>query len=335
MTQVCHASQFLSERGNPMSVPLCIYHGNCQDGFGAAWTVRHALGDRVEFYPGIYQNEPPDVTGRDVIIVDFSYKRPVIEAMALKAHSILILDHHKSTAADLGDFWRAPSSWAAWSAAIAHAPLSQTYRVAVVFDMGRSGAGIAWDYFVEGARLPLIDHIEDRDLWRFKLPKTREIAASLFSYPYDFGLWDSLMREDFLPHLIAEGQGILRRDHQDIANLLPVVQRQMRIGDNMMPVANLPLTLASDAGHKMASEDLAIRQLAIGTRRKAVSSRSARPKTARMFPRSPSDTAAAAIGMPPVSECRSDGRASSKDEQVHVVVHRKSPKTESIYADKD
>jgi hypothetical protein len=87
-----------------MSVPLCIYHGNCQDGFGAAWTVRHALGDRVEFYPGIYQNEPPDVTGRDVIIVDFSYKRPVIEAMALKAHSILILDHHKSAVADLGDF---------------------------------------------------------------------------------------------------------------------------------------------------------------------------------------------------------------------------------------
>lgn len=36
---------------------LCIYHGNCADGFGAAWAVRHALGDEVEFYPGTYQQE--------------------------------------------------------------------------------------------------------------------------------------------------------------------------------------------------------------------------------------------------------------------------------------
>lgn len=24
---------------------MCIYHGNCADGFGAAWVVRKALGD--------------------------------------------------------------------------------------------------------------------------------------------------------------------------------------------------------------------------------------------------------------------------------------------------
>ena len=58
---------------------LCIYHGNCADGFGAAWAIRHALGDTVEFMAGVYQQEPPDVAGRDVILVDFSYKAAVIE----------------------------------------------------------------------------------------------------------------------------------------------------------------------------------------------------------------------------------------------------------------
>ena len=33
---------------------MCIYHGNCADGFTAAWVVRKALGEeRVEFVPGV------------------------------------------------------------------------------------------------------------------------------------------------------------------------------------------------------------------------------------------------------------------------------------------
>jgi hypothetical protein len=51
---------------------MCIYHGNCADGFGAAWVVRKALGE-IDFHPGKYQEPPPDVTGKDVVMVDFSY----------------------------------------------------------------------------------------------------------------------------------------------------------------------------------------------------------------------------------------------------------------------
>ena len=47
-----------------MTKPLCIYHGACDDGFAAAWAVRKALGDNVEFYPGVYQKEPPPHAGR-------------------------------------------------------------------------------------------------------------------------------------------------------------------------------------------------------------------------------------------------------------------------------
>lgn len=41
--------------------PLCIWHGNCQDGFGAAWSVRHALGDGVEFHAGVYWGLPQNL----------------------------------------------------------------------------------------------------------------------------------------------------------------------------------------------------------------------------------------------------------------------------------
>lgn len=235
---------------------LCIWHGNCQDGFGAAWAVRYALGDTVEFHPGVYQDAPPDVTGRDVIMVDFSYKRPVIEDMARKARSILILDHHKSAKEELQHLYIAPA-WNVWRELIdnKYLPMSSAVRCVVQFDMERSGAGMAWDYFVpDQPRLPLINHIEDRDLWRFKLPRTRAIAAALFSYPYDFETWDGLMQPNRLDLLNAEGAAIERKHHQDIDNLLPVVRREMTIGDTRMPVACLPITLASDAGHRMASE---------------------------------------------------------------------------------
>lgn len=88
--------------------PLCIYHGNCADGFTSAWAVYKALGNDAEYFPGIYSEPPPDVTGRDVIMVDFSYKRPVLEKMGESANSILILDHHKTALEDLEPFTKYP-----------------------------------------------------------------------------------------------------------------------------------------------------------------------------------------------------------------------------------
>lgn len=222
--------------------PLCIYHGNCQDGFAAAWCVRRAFGPQVEFVAGVYQDPPPEVTGRDVIIVDFSYKRPALEAMAAVARSILILDHHKSAMDELAGLPVA-------------SPQRPESGLSALFDLERSGAGLAWDYyFCREKRPPLIDHVEDYDLWRFRLSRTREVCAALFSYSYDFELWDELMRPKLLAQLADDGAAIERKHRQDIANLLPVVRREMVIGGIRMPVANLPITLTSDAGHQMASE---------------------------------------------------------------------------------
>lgn len=209
---------------------LCIYHANCADGFTAAWVVRRRLGPDVAFHPGVYQDPPPDVTNKDVILVDFSYKRPVLEQIRKQANSVLILDHHKTAEADLKDL---PGVYA-------------------VFDLDRSGARITWDHFYPGVVPPsLLLHIEDRDLWRFRLPKTREIQAAVFSYSYQFAVWDELMARD-VEELASEGVAIERKHHKDIAELLPVVTRSMWIGGYQVPVANLPYLFSSDAGHALA-----------------------------------------------------------------------------------
>lgn len=243
---------------------LCIYHGNCADGFGAAWVVRKALGDEVKFVPGVYGQEPPDVTGMDVILVDFSYKYDVLVNMSWKANSIIILDHHKSAAADLERF---PSFHAGvehdrrrddgtallgWRSAHTLMNSQDARDIACCFDMDRSGAMLAWDHFFPDQEPPqLLRHIEDRDLWLFKLEGTREIQANLFSYPYDFEVWDKLMVTDVLS-LVSDGAAIERKHHKDIAELVGVTKRRQMIGGYDVPVANLPYTLTSDAGALMA-----------------------------------------------------------------------------------
>lgn len=52
--------------------------------------------------------------------------------------------------------------------------------------------------------------------------------------------------------LYQQGLCIERKHHKDVAELVAVAQRQMVIGHYDVPVASLPYTLASDAGHLMA-----------------------------------------------------------------------------------
>lgn len=239
-----------------MNAPLCIYHSNCADGFTAAWVVRQALGDGVDFHPGIYQQPPPDISGRDVLLVDFSYKRSVIEDMRARAKSVLILDHHKTAEADLGDIPAAPSA-DTWRATAFDGKLAQGVRVASVFDMARSGAQVTWDFFNPDKPRPLlIDYTGDRDLWRFNLPLSREVNAYVFANEYTFKNWDYLhahLRDHMDVQRIAEwGGAIEKKHHKDIAELVGVMKRRMVIGGIEVPVANLPYTLTSDAGHMMA-----------------------------------------------------------------------------------
>lgn len=221
---------------------LCIYHGNCADGFGAAWIVRKALGDsNVEFIPGVYQNDPPDCTNRHVIMVDFSYKRPTLLKILRECTTLTIIDHHKTTRQEINGLYEDIYYESMLSG-----------KLSVSFDIHRSGAGLTWDYYFKNKRPPLINYVEDRDLWRFNLHNSREINAAIFSYGYDFNVWDMLMEMD-LDRLTIEGVGIERKHHKDVAELVNVTRREMKIGTEIIPVANLPYTLTSDAGHLMAT----------------------------------------------------------------------------------
>tara|TARA_R110001583_G_scaffold185465_2_gene345605 strand:- start:1312 stop:2166 length:855 start_codon:yes stop_codon:yes gene_type:complete len=222
---------------------LCIYHANCADGFGAALAVWLRFADsRPEFVPAAYGETPPNCTGHDVLLVDFSYKLPVLEQIIAQAKSVTILDHHKTAEADIQ-------------------PLLDAGRVHGEFDMARSGAAITWDWcFPDEDRPRLIDHIQDRDLWKFELKGTRELSAALLSYDFDFEVWKNILTavedDEGMEFMVRMGQTLRRKHNKDLDDILKATKRRMLICGYSVPVANLPYMFASDAGNRMAEGEL-------------------------------------------------------------------------------
>lgn len=171
-----------------MNKTIVIYHGGCRDGFCAAWVVNKyfttngprmdELGiDKIEYYAGYYGQEPPDVKDCDVIIVDFSYQLSTMIEIFSLAKTVIWLDHHK-TAEPIYE-WLKQNNY------------EYGDTVEWVFDNNRSGAGLAWDYFFPNQSRPwLVDYVEDRDLWRKKLPSTDEINSYIACLEFDFNRWN-------------------------------------------------------------------------------------------------------------------------------------------------
>jgi hypothetical protein len=264
---------------------LCVYHANCADGLVAAWAVHRALGPDVDYKPANYGDriDRNRVLGKDVLIVDFSYPLSVLRAIAQEARSVLVLDHHATSQADLatltppttwiGDQETCPAPYATWltDADAADQPL------AAIFDMDRSGAGITWDYLhrcgkthtaQSWPRPRIVDLVEDRDLWRFQYgDESRAFHAVLASYdwtdlPAMFARLDEWGRaqrrhdvialdlkcESIWEGILSEGHAILRAHRQSVAAAVRATRRTMSLAGHVVPVACVPAGMASDAG---------------------------------------------------------------------------------------
>jgi len=204
-----------------MRKSVVLYHANCNDGFAAAYAAWVALGDDAEYVPVKYGDAPPYVTDKVVYILDFSYDPDVVYAMAEKAYHIVMLDHHK-TAMDK------------WS----HLLVTGTNggmrfrrgNLNVIVDMERSGAQMAWDWFSPGVPRPrIIDHIGDRDLWKFALPGTKAVCAAMSSHEKEFKLWDYLSGYRQHMELLTEGGAILRMQARQVADVLAAPLRPVNI----------------------------------------------------------------------------------------------------------
>lgn len=177
--------------------PLILYHGrSCPDGFAAALAARLYYGDAVECL-GLDHgdiktvDDLPPLQGRAVYILDFSFDAPILKDIEQRAAKLVLLDHHKSAAEKLTGF--------ACRCGVVH------------FDMGKSGARLAWEFFHPDATLPdLVRYVEDRDIWAWKYPESPAFLAALDMEPFDFFRWAQIaaFTRSELEAFMARGQAM-------------------------------------------------------------------------------------------------------------------------------
>lgn len=191
-------------------IDICIYHGlGCMDGFSGFWIAQHYLKNVVKKevigIPKAIDDTPIDenlYTGKNVLMIDILTKD--YKTILAKAKKLVILDHHKSSKEFLES--------------------DPNYTNYAYFNMVKSGAGLAWEYFFEVKgeyyerynrkeaegynknsksnifkreeydnpedgfqQIPdFLAYIQDRDLYTFKLERSKDFNEGLYNWLFAY-----------------------------------------------------------------------------------------------------------------------------------------------------
>lgn len=233
---------------------LCIYHDDCIDGFAAAWVVGKHFGfQNVEFVASGYADPMPDIAGRDVYIVDFSYKPEMLLPVLGQAQSVTLIDHHKSSLTD-------------WEKALYNPETPNLDKLHFHHHSDECGATATWKYFQEVQAndpvLPaphLFRYVKDYDLWVKQYDCTDKLVAAIkargillhqsweaFSELVKL-FDDDLARWHLIDDMVEEGGFVLKAAETSILNILRCSSGLVQFAGYTVPMSPMPHQYASEA----------------------------------------------------------------------------------------
>lgn len=183
---------------SPEEVNVVLYHSNCPDGFGAAYSAWRCLGDSSTYVPMNHQDPFPNVDGKVVACLDICFSRERMEELKRRAKKLVVLDHHITAMEGMEGF----------------------EADHIVFDMEHSGAYLSWAFFHPGTETPLLIRcIEDRDLWRWNIPSSGTYLSYIDTLEYDFEVWGEAIDMPWTEavHLGRAVSGLKRRQREAAA----------------------------------------------------------------------------------------------------------------------
>lgn len=251
----------------PLDYPkvLVLTHGHCPDGFTAAWVMWRMFGKDADIRFMRHDDDPPtprEVDDKLVVFTDFCFNSfEAMDAIRDRARKLVVLDHHKTAGPILdklcGDL----------PASLSHhiSPIEgdrehcnsdllrmdlRSERLDILFDNEKCGARLAWEYLnPDQPAPPIIDYVEDRDLWRWKLANSREVNSSLSSYDFDFNQW-SVLAETDVEALAADGRAIERYKKREIRAICQNAREVTIAGHKVLAVNSC--TLISDVAGEVS-----------------------------------------------------------------------------------
>lgn len=211
------------------SSTLVITHGNCLDGFTAAWAAWVAFDKKIRVFHAVHGAYPPRCAGQVVYILDFAYPKEWLAHMYDAARYLKVIDHHASVIPDIG---RLPY---------------------VTVDPSRSGAGLAWDLLVKKPRPYLIDLVEHGDLWQWEGEWEKDAMAWLALEPRTFNNWAELAtwsKSDW--QAIARDGARLREGEQADMRWYFDLRRKLILNGVEGLSVEAPSAIRSELGHRLA-----------------------------------------------------------------------------------
>jgi hypothetical protein len=244
---------------------VVCYHYPCPDGIYAALAASVRLPHPCSFVPlTVWEKEEVRTqkllelvdSNTDVYLCDFSGGPTFILAVARACRRLVIIDHHKTAQEDLSKLEGPPTN------------------LEVNFDLARSGATLARDYFHLGDWLlqrPSIDIafrlVEDNDLWRHALPDSRAFAAGFGVLALELSaitnpeIFEALMALDPAA-VIASGNAELEKQRVAIDSDLEAASEYCIPGPGSTELRALAVVTRwpqyrSELGNRLASKSLA------------------------------------------------------------------------------
>ena len=218
----------------PSQKIIVIYHGDCPDGFGGAYAAWKKFGARAAYLPAFNRDALPcPLKGKEVYLIDYTYHDEALMRRLVRDNvRVTAIDHH-----------------------ITAEPFVRMTQDAS-FSLDHSGAVLAWRYFHPKKKIPaLLRYIEDRDLWRWKVPGARAVLARFDLEPMELPSWDraakALERAGVRKEYRAQG-ALLLRHAEALTDALLTGADMVRFAGREVYAVNAPRRFASEMGNTLA-----------------------------------------------------------------------------------
>jgi oligoribonuclease NrnB/cAMP/cGMP phosphodiesterase (DHH superfamily) len=222
-----------------------FYHGDCLDGFTAAYCMFVHFGEQAEYIsiqPGEKVSESLLKRKNEFFFVDYCPDREELLKIQSKVKNVLVLDHHKSSFEKCGDLSFCK------------------------FNMNKSGAGIALEYVLSGLKeqpivesmeshyqrhvyypgydqlFELVKFVQDNDLWKFEHPNTKAVNAYLHLQEKTFDNWGRIATELWSSNryiIVEQGNQLLKQERKIVDHHKARAAETTIFGYENVPVVNI------------------------------------------------------------------------------------------------
>lgn len=219
----------------PEEIDTVIYHKNCSDGFGAAWSAWKKLNHKASYIPASYGSCDfiKLLKNRTIAVLDFSFSEEEINLMLGNCNRICIIDHHKTA-------------------------LRIQHLENVHLDMNQSGAVLAWKYFNPKEPVPtFLKYIQDRDLWKWQMPESKEFSTYFQNVPKKFESYSSFLDKKEIKNAIKKGKTLLEYQAK-IVQSISSRSKKLKYKNYNLKIVNSSIFQSEIGDHLSSDSDAAL-----------------------------------------------------------------------------